>query len=1054
VFRGTLQTGGLSGADSIRGLTDRSFLTWLVYRTLARGDFHHDFGERTESRDLIMPNDAERFFEIAKLVSAKGKVWLLSQFQKYHKQTLYSLLGPQFDNGLVPSEPAARAADADDVRTDKDEVRLLGMLGIDYERIKAETKASGEKEVTRTFRFPNGLGERSYVIRSSSYRLGERVNGQKTAESQTNRNIAKMFQEVTGGEATKFALIVDATGGLSLSELLNNKLGPPSAPGCEFYIIENIENSSDSADKVKHIKRSGEGTRLFYMKDQTNTVTYPLWNNNASDPKSNIFAKMSIVLNRMTNGTVEAVIDADGTTFHIGDVANASNVKNATLKALSVLIEKGMVPEVFVYTLIKRMGDWCQALSLLDLDRVYNIVQHDGPAPAKPTTTLGDMIGDSVEIGVVTNDRILLAFCILHGLNVFFTSAMDLARLIYFKNTNDLPSPAKVQERLNAIVTETTAKLSEIDTALPDLARTIVGRIGGVGRAVTESPDLPSYIRNLKNFVSNASKLTDITFTESQAAINTARAKAAGGDFPAANQYSSEVAKLKVSIDTAKRIVENLEKGTYAGKTIVDIRTQGLARRLAQGGRNPKSVEVVEARDILLDIRGDVELMIRNNIVSRTDLLALLTPTQPGVIGQVIDGTGALVDSRGKVNHDEILSALAPLRLLVPAEPAPVAAPVAAPVVEAPVDAGIEDPSGDDSQLAFAASQRGGGVSEVFAALRTRTIRILPRGTEEVTSTTNTYTQGGDYVDDDLYAYTVVDEYVVTKKDLSTFKLLTGTEPDSPELAYIRLREQVLMFDMLRRRHERFNDAFAESVTPYSDSAERIIEADIAIPGNPLYDEIIEILGELQKVRSLLGLAPLVGNFTMEERAVAFNECKAAILALFPAPAVEPFTAEAQSNIGIKDAYARSRGGFLRELVFGKIVGMFVPQLSPLQRETLGETLESAIVGGLLDVLNQDDQAATHSELAEDAVVEPIVEIVVAAVKNWMAANGLENANVLEMTRVVARNIKETAGESRRKPVPKSRKIGQFTNTRFNPKDLEGIQGGRKTHRRRLPKLI
>ena len=396
--------------DEVRGITRRDVIVWNLFRNLARGDFRHDFNERVNTRDLIMQGDENRFFEIAKRFSKKGDVWLRTNFRKYVNQTIFDILSNSFDN-ILPPPPMTQNPTNNFLH----EPDLLSMVGIDFEGIKKDIKTLEiGAAIERTFTIPE-VGSRDYIIRSSSYRQGARgETGYKE-----NRNITQMFREVTGSKQ-KFALIVDASGGLPLTEILNTSLNVYE-PGGEFFIIENIENSSDSATKLSNLKKTTDANRpppkLSFLKDKENTVVYPLWNF-AQDPKSNIYASLKIVLNRISDDEVEANIihvDAEGNTiqtFNIGDVANSSNVKNATLAALAVFIDQGIVYESFVYTLIKRMGDWCQALSMLDLDRVYSILNQD----QQPTgeTTLRDMLVDT-EIGVVTNDRILLAFCILHG---------------------------------------------------------------------------------------------------------------------------------------------------------------------------------------------------------------------------------------------------------------------------------------------------------------------------------------------------------------------------------------------------------------------------------------------------------------------------------------------------------------------------------------------------------------------------------------------------------------------------------------------------------------
>jgi hypothetical protein len=675
-----------------------------------------------------------------------------------------------------------------------------------------------------------------------------------------------MFREVSGGDKPNFALIVDATGGLPLTEILNATLTPTPAGACRFYVIQNIENSSDSADKVQHIKSSGgiNQASLIYLRDNENTVVYPLWSVPTTpdakiDQKSNIFASMKISLTRMTDGTVEADILAGRDTFHIGDVANASNVKNATLKAVAVMIEKGIVPEVFVYTLIKRMGDWCQALSLLDMDRIYSMFDQSGNFGG--TTTLRERLVDT-EIGVVTNDRILLAFCLLHGLNVFFTSAMDLARLIYFKNNNDVPDGPALQERANAIFAQFQSGYSGIKPTVDQLAMSLVAALETVRSSIVASTTLPEYIGLLKNFTMNVSKLDAASLSPFDARPEKAeidkvaseflRSGDATAAFSVANRLSAQLAKLENSVTIANDRMTALNNNSYPGQLTVRIRLQALAAKLTMG-RAPTSATMVEARDILLGIREDIELIRSKGTVSDDILRQLLTPTF------------AIPDGRQGDNHRAVLSGLDPIRLIIPSAP-----------------------SGGGGQ-------RGGAtVDAVYNALRTRMIRLLPNDIPEVTSTTNTYKRGDEYIGEDMRAYTVVDEYIITKEDLPTFQESDGGDPADRRTKYIDDRLNLLQFDMLRQRYANFLDSFAESLAPYVDprgtvDPERTNETDIMEPGSQLYETMVSIWNEFRGI--------------FEELIVSLRRPG------FPDPAMPPELCPAQADVEIQ--FSRCRELFI-----------------------------------------------------------------------------------------------------------------------------------------------
>lgn len=745
------------GDDTVRGITKRDEVAWQLFRHLARGDFRHDFGERVNTRDLIMEGDENRFFEIAKRFSKKGDVWLRTNFRKYVNKTIFDILSKSFD-AILPPYPTTQTPNTDFYH----EPELLKMVGINFAEIKdAVSKLEPGTAIQRTFTIPGLDAPRSYTIRSSSYRLG--LKG--TSGYSQNRNVAQMFREVTGGDKKKFALIVDASGGLPLTEMLNTTLqdpkskaleGKPPLGGEEFYIIENIENSSDSATKLSNIKNANGDNppKLFFLKDKENTVVYPLWDN-PQDPKSNIYASLKIVLNRISDDEVEANIlqvDAQGNTiqtFNIGDVANSSNVKNATLAALAVFIDQGIVYESFVYTLIKRMGDWCQALSMLDLDRVYSVLNQDRN-PIRQTT-LRDMLVDT-EIGVVTNDRILLAFCILHGLNVFFTSAMDLARLIYFKNNNDVPSGKALDERSEELY----ASAQE----LPEIPDYFVTYITSLSNALQSQPDLPTYIEELRNFMSNVGRLRyEFEMLKQQHTYNKGKYNNPTSTeverFNAANAMVSTLTKIRLDIEYNTKTLNDLNQKLYPGSQRDKIRIDALRRKLASGARITKCVEIVEAKEILLAVRDDLKQVVDKGIIPNVSALIRTDFNPPQARSQ----------DRYQANYNEILSVMPLLTVLLPGP------------------------------------QRGGAnVDITYDLIRKRSIRVIPQGTQEFTSTVNVYKQGSQYIDEKLNAYTVADDYIVTKDDWEVFKAFferpkQNEQNDKVKTDYVNIKFILLICD-------------------------------------------------------------------------------------------------------------------------------------------------------------------------------------------------------------------------------------------------------------------
>ena len=735
--------------DAIRGVSSREEIVWQLFRHLARGDFKHDFGERVAGRDLFTANDANRFFEIAKNVSTKGKVFLSQNFiNKAVGNTIYELLGDTFD-AIIPNFPG--------VVKDTEFKSEDGLFNIVTGKTFEETKKVPSGTVL-SFNLPNGI-PRSYTLRSSDYRLSKDRNSQ---DYKTNRNIAAMFEEVTGKK--KFALIIDASGGLPLTEVLNTTL-TPEAKDTEFFIIENIENASDSATKLTNIKEKLGGPSvkptLRFLRDSANTVVYPIWEN-SSDPKSNIYSALKIVINRVkddeTEADIEVIVGDTKKIIHIGDVSNSSNVKNASLRAFAELLDKGSsAPEPYVYTLIKRMGDWCQALSLLDLDRQYDVLNQSHQSEGTKPITLRDMLVDT-EIGIVTNDRILLTYCLLHGINVFYTTAMDMAKLIYFKNNNDVPDENSLAAITQKLFDEDFSK-SPYDTAMNETHKTqLQQRLSDYESKLKSETNIGQYILGIRSYFSNVGKLRDEfakldgQYVDKYTIYNTPTSPNIDR-FNAINSLISLAIKQRVDIQHNTTTLDDLEKGNFSGRDADLIRINSLMKKLATGGRITKSVEIVEAKNILLSVRDDINQLLLNKIIT-PDRISDLLKTSFEAPNK---------DERSQTNYNEIMSVMPTLRILVPGP-----------------------------------QQGGGNVDVVYDLIRKRSIRVLPKFAEEFTSTVNVYKQGSQYIDEKLNAYTVSDEYIVTEDDLKVIEsFIHNQEGANQEKAlYIRNKYLLLLCDI------------------------------------------------------------------------------------------------------------------------------------------------------------------------------------------------------------------------------------------------------------------
>jgi hypothetical protein len=262
-------------------------------------------------------------------------------------------------------------------------------------------------------------------------------------------NLPQAFKSVSG--KNKFVLIIDASflsmSTIGLEEYLKNEYiaGYDSKEEYEFYILENNENLSDSATKIKKYDNNTDNIKIFFLREEVNSqVTYPSFNTNSQ--ASNLYTSVELTTTKQSN-RIDGVVRIDGKEFQRSDIGKISEIDQSAFYALQSYILNGNKTneETMSYFLLKRAGDWCQALSLLDTSRVYKIYNVENKSTG--TITLGELQLDCT-VAVVTHDRILLGYSLLLGLNVFYSMRIVKAGdgtsdsnsviwLSYFKNLDN-----------------------------------------------------------------------------------------------------------------------------------------------------------------------------------------------------------------------------------------------------------------------------------------------------------------------------------------------------------------------------------------------------------------------------------------------------------------------------------------------------------------------------------------------------------------------------------------------------------------------------------------
>jgi hypothetical protein len=454
-----------------RGIRSRDDDAVNKLRVLAKSDFKHDFGEGVDSRDKFVGADLARFEEIAQRYGI-GKVKALKEgFNRVVGSNPYTIL-----KDSIPAEIYPDAGTASDYL---DESAAMSQIGLDYDgpaglkqQLKDLKKAAelGREDMKTAIFRPPPLTIRAPGNVTRSYEVSAVLVKDKSGEG--TLNIASRFERVTGGK-TKFAMVIDASGGLSMTSVQNSDLEPLPTAKCDFYILENIENDSDSATKLKHIdvpknaKNLAFKPDLHFLKDAVDTVVYPSFKSPAELDGEALFGNANLVLSRVGDDTEADFTFANGTTYHIDNVSQNANVKNASLNILAARLANPTSKQPYLYPYIKRVGDWCQALSLLDTSRPYRPVGEGSPSPSPPSPPPGVGVGEDdgdveltggadpitleslrkegVVIAALTLDRILLAYLLSLGIDVFFTTATDLRMLVYFRNMESAMSDEELR---------------------------------------------------------------------------------------------------------------------------------------------------------------------------------------------------------------------------------------------------------------------------------------------------------------------------------------------------------------------------------------------------------------------------------------------------------------------------------------------------------------------------------------------------------------------------------------------------------------------------------
>lgn len=394
--------------------------------SLSISDFAHDFGSTyiysllnnvslstklsNEQRARIVGKIIDEIAKKVKTVPrAKSATWNL--YNHFHDDLRETVFPGGVRNEILYHE----APSVDSV-----------LRGVTLQQIKNHFFPTIGKGVTalRTIRDINikshedGQVNRSYTVNAVKFKYGN--------APQYNRTLSEVFRELTSVD--KVGIMEDAST-IPMSELSTvERFDDAQTAKFTYYIIKSVENESDSANKVNAYWGDTDKVRKIFLKDADSGNTYPSFSGGVGNNAA-VYTYLKFNTWRNKNGEIDG-------TYHlptdekveIYNLSESSKIAKTALKVMETYIDnyndyaagsKAAKLKTCLYFPVKKFGDWCQALCLLDTSRKYiQMDQNDKNIAGE--ITLSEIANEGT-VGVLTGDQILLAYSLLIGVNVFFT---------------------------------------------------------------------------------------------------------------------------------------------------------------------------------------------------------------------------------------------------------------------------------------------------------------------------------------------------------------------------------------------------------------------------------------------------------------------------------------------------------------------------------------------------------------------------------------------------------------------------------------------------------
>lgn len=641
----------------------------------------------------------------------------------------------------------------------------------------------------------------------------------------------------------------------------------------EVYFVNSIENVRDPAPKLTEKSfrpdKVAPNVHLYFLTDPDHQARYEMHARAPATQASNLYSRYTLTMTRVgSSDRVRAVIEfEDGTTVQLDDLKRESEIDASVVNAISILLRKGLSPatvsEVMSCFFLKRSGDWCQALCLLDKERVYQI---SGTGPkAGGTTTLAALETEGAEVMLMTHDRVLLAYALLLGLNVCFTNNRSSGHwIIYFKNLDvfRVDDYATILESASALLSELTAARATATTMrtqltdqvgkIPWLPFTNLIQIRGRLNILANLPsdeELGAVITSLQTLRTD---LTSAKYEPIRAAVLASNSIAAVPDAqkPLAQAFSDALGRLRTALPNIRSMLDGVMKYTNPAfqypQQVDELETVGSHLPFVLNGQRSMKESHKDASGKTFNLEASLSVLasrlmddLAQASVRVNDLTLADYPAEA-----TLSTTLAAAYSLSRVTRTHLSIARGVFDLVKKAQ--------------------VKQGRGQRGGM-----KGGGGIEDLYYLPNTIyllteiSVRSMPPGTPD-TDDVYYFVQGDRMINYDRWQYTVVDDYIVTKElepalvgALATFlkgRYGTLTAAESPViLRYLHvffLRLLILWADIL------YNESlvlFDEPLHIDDTGEENDLFTEVTRPDEVLFFRLSRRLAFLQQI-----LAPTV----------------------------------------------------------------------------------------------------------------------------------------------------------------------------------------------------